>query len=482
MSTSTTPLARACVLGARLMMLSLAATAANGEEPERLATCDLPGLEQPVRCGVFDVPENPEQPRGRRLSISVAVIPALGGQALEDPIVPLMGGPGEEAISAAAIFADQFASLRRNRDILLVDQRGTGRSDALRCELYSAADQATSLSDLFPLAAVKRCEQQLRAGADLTQYTYVHFANDLEHIRRALGYGPMNLVAGSYGTRAAQVFLRTYPRSVRTAYLGSVVPIDIPTPLTMAKTAHLTLEKTLDACTADAACQAAFPNLRAEFREIVARLDSGQVRVALPNGNAPAALSRGRVVEWLRGRLYRPKDAVTVPWLIHQAYAGDWRPIAEGILSNAREADSALSFGLFFSITCNEDIAFVREEDIARETRNTFLGDYRVRQQQAACKQWPKVALPTDYRSPVRSSTPTLFVSGDSDGGSPLWFTDHAAPGFSNRAEIVLRGRGHTEWTDCVGRLYEEFVRSGATKGLDGASCEPTPRPPFKTR
>ena len=484
MSTGTS-FACCCALAAGVMMVLSATLVSAREKTERgtsLSTCQLPGLEQPAHCGVFDVPENPEQPRGRRLKISVAVIPATGEQALNDPIVPLMGGPGEDAISAAAIFVDQFASLRRNRDILLVDQRGTGRSDALRCPLYSTDDPAASLRDFFPLAAVRRCEQQLSARADLTQYTYVHFANDLEHIRRALGYGPLNLVAGSYGTRAAQVFLRTYPQSVRTVYLGSVVPIDIPTPLTMAKTAHATLESTLDACAADAACNAAFPNLRDEFRDITARLDSGKVRVALPNRGGQASLSRGRVVEWLRGRLYRPKDAVTVPWLIHQAHAGNWNPVVEGVLANAREADSALSFGLFFSITCNEDIAFVREEDIARETRETFLGDYRVRQQQAACRAWPKLTLPNDYRSPVRSSAPTLFVSGDSDGGSPLWFTEHVAPGFSNRVEIVLHGRGHTEWTDCVGRLYEQFVRTGETEALKGASCETTPRAPFKTR
>jgi pimeloyl-ACP methyl ester carboxylesterase len=191
-----------------------------------LAPCKLPALAEPARCGVLDVPENPNHPSGRRLQIGIAVIPATG-QAQLDPIVPLMGGPGEATISEAASFAEQFAPLRRDHDILLVDQRGTGRSNALRCDLYSAEDPATSLRDLFPPAAVKRCEQQLILRADLTQYTYMHFANDLDQVRRALGYGKMNIVGGSYGTRAAQVLMRAYPQSVRTAYLGSFVPIDI---------------------------------------------------------------------------------------------------------------------------------------------------------------------------------------------------------------------------------------------------------------
>lgn len=443
-----------------------------------LSPCTMAGVVQPARCGALDVPENPNRPGGRRLSIRVVVIPATNGRALPDPIVPLMGGPGEDAISAAAEFAVQLAPLRQDRDLLLIDQRGTGQSGALRCDLYSTEDAAVTLRDLFPLAAVKRCGRRLGARADLTQYTYTHFANDLEHVRRALGYGPLNLFAGSYGTRAAQVFLRAYPQSVRTVYLGSVVPINVATPLTMAKTAQVALESTFSACAADFACHAAFPNLRDEFRQVSARLESGVVRASVPGGTVP--MHRGRVAEWLRAMLYRPGSAATLPWMIHRAYVGDWSPLVEGILSNARGLDSALSVGLFFSITCNEDIAFVREEDVAPETQGTFLGDYRLRQQQAACRHWPKVSLPTDYRTPVRSSAPTLFVSGDSDAASPLWFTEQVAPGFSDRVEVIHRGRGHTEWSDCVGQLYERLVRSGAVRGLD-PYCEPVPRPPFKT-
>jgi hypothetical protein len=157
------------------------------------------------------------------------------------------------------------------------------------------------------------------------------------------------------------------------------------------------------------------------------------------------------------------------------------QPIVEGILSDARETDSDLSLGLFFSITCNEDVAFLREESVTPETQGTFLGDYRLRQQQAACKHWPKVSLPKDYRTPVRSSVPTLFASGDTDGGTPLWFTERVAQGFSDRVQVVLRGQGHTEWNDCVAQIYQQFVRGGEARGFGRAACPPAPRPPFKT-
>ena len=166
--------------------------------------------------------------------------------------------------------------------------------------------------------------------------------------------------------------------------------------------------------------------------------------------------------------------------VIHRAYLGDWSPVVEGILSGAEERDSAASFGLFFSITCNDDIAFLREADVVPDTEGTFLGDYRVRQQQAACRAWPKVSVPTVDRTPIRTSVPTVFVSGDSDPATPLWFTTRVAAGFSKKAEIVVGGQGHTEWSDCINRNYERLVRSGSVESVEN-SCEPVPRPPFKT-
>jgi pimeloyl-ACP methyl ester carboxylesterase len=433
-----------------------------------LAPCELPGVARAAKCGVVEVPENWQKPEGRRLSLAVAVIPATG-KSYEDPIVPLMGGPGEAAIPAARYFVERFGPLLRERDLLLLDQRGTGQSGALRCPLFDPKNPAANLRDLYPAAAVERCAKELGARTDLTQYTYEHFARDLEHVRTLLGYGQLNLSGGSYGTRAAQVYLRAYPRTARTVYLGSVVPVDVITPLTMAKTADAVRNQLFDACAADVACRSAFPNLRAQFNDIVEQLDAGKPPIA-----------RGRAAEWFRSRMYRPEGSTELPWMIHQAHAGNWSPIVQSIQAGVAATDEEASFGLLFSITCSDDVAFIREEDIARETRDTFLGDYRVRQQQAACRLWPKVSPPTD-RTPVKSSVPTLFVSGDTDSATPLWYTQRAAAGFSERAEVVVPGHGHTEWNDCIARINEQFVREGSVRNVRGKTCDAVPRPPFKT-
>lgn len=476
--------ARACRLAwAGLLALAFDACAADSAQvPSRLRPCSLPSFDGAAYCGALAVPEDPRRPGGRWLSIHYAVLPATGGPVLADPIVPLMGGPGEETIAAAAVLAQRFAPLRVDRDVLLVDQRGTGRSDALHCDLHAANDVASRLRHLLPPEPSQQCALAMRARADLDRYTYAEVADDLERVRRALGYGPLNLSAGSYGTRSAQVFLRAYPQSVRTVYLGSVVPLDVPTPLTMARTAQAQFERVLDDCERDDACHAAFPGVRTELAAIMARLDAGQVRVTPPGVTREVTLSRGRVAEWFRSRLYRPSDGAQLPWLVHQAYQGDWRPIATGILDSASGMASALSVGFFLTMTCREDVAFIADDDIAAATRGTFLGDYRVREQRKACEAWPATALPRGYRERVRSQAPTLFVSGEHDAASPPWFTARVAPGFAHRAEIVSRNQGHTEWSECVARHYARLVRDGSVRGIASGTCDDVSPPPFRVR
>ena len=450
-------------------------------ETVALSPCTLPELVEPARCGEIEVSENPDRQGGRQLKVAIAVVPATSGRALSDPIVPLMGGPGEDALSAGHHFARMFEGLRVDRDLLLVDQRGTGMSSALRCKLHDSDAPAKSLLEFFPAPAVEACARDLSPRADLTQYTYAHFARDLEQVRKDLGYLKLNLFSGSYGTRAAQVFVRNFPESVRTVYFWSSVPIDVVAPMTMAKASQAAFEYTLDACTADTECHAAFPNIDREFEQAVASLESGAVRVSVPGLAEKLPLSRGRTVEWLRSQLYRPQTAAAVPWLIHRAHAGDWSPMVEGILQQAQSIDAAYGLGLYFSITCAEDMAFAREDEITSTSKGTALGEYRVRQQKNACDRWPKATLPSGYREPVRSAVPAMFSIGDLDAASPLWFQERVAAGFSNRVEFVARGQGHTEWNDCLGQHYEHFVKSGSIRGIDPTSCKPMPRPPFRT-
>lgn len=464
-----------------IALITVAAAQIAHASSSAVHSCLVPGVNRSAQCGAIEVLENPDLPGSRKLKIHFVMVPAAKGHARPDPIVPLLGGPGESAIDAAEWSVDRLEPMLNDRDLLLVDQRGTGQSGALRCHFFSPVEPAESLQSLFPPARVESCAKDLAKHADLTQYSYRRFADDLEKVCRTLGYGRLDLFAGSYGTRAAQVFVRAYPSSVRTIYLGSVVPIDIAIPLPDAKAAQSAMERTFAACDSDASCNSAFPHVRDEFRQLMERLASGRVFVRVPGRAGTVALSQGRVAEWFRSLLYRPSSAARLPWLIDRASKGDWAPIVKGILEDARDADNDLSLGLLLSITCSDDVPFVREEEVAAATRNTFLGDWRVRQQQAACKLWPHTVAFADSRKPIHTNIPTLFVAGDSDGGTPLWFTEHAAPAFKSRVVVIMSNRGHTEWAPCIETLYQRFLNQGSVQGIDASACSPLLRPPFKT-
>ncbi|MDO6413513.1 alpha/beta fold hydrolase [Sphingomonas sp. BIUV-7] len=439
-----------------------------------LQTCTLPDASRPGRCGTLTVPEDPTRPSGRRIDIAVAVLPARSGRALPDPVVILLGGPGESAIDAAGIHERWLDPLLGDHDLVLVDQRGAGRSHPLACDMTPGGDDRALLTDIFPPAAVAACAKTLRQRTDLTRYGYADFARDLEQVRRGLGYGRLNLFAGSYGTRALQVFLRAYPASVRTAYFSSVVPIDIVAPQTMAATAAKQLDRMFESCAADAACREQHPELRAHFAALLDRLERGAVRVALPGQPGIHTMRRGPVAAWIRSRLYRPSSAAALPAAIDRAYAGDWQPIVAGIRASAHPD---LSFGLLFAITCNEDMRFWRPVASARPVG--FLGDFRVDQQRAACRFWPGSKLPDGYRTPIRSVVPALFSTGQDDGGTPVWFTDHAARGFSHAAIIVTPMQGHTEWNACIAARYFALVREARIRGPRRQLCTAAPRPAF---
>lgn len=462
-----------------ILLAVLGGAQAAPAETLSTAPCELPDIDRPARCGVLEVPEAPDKPNGRKIGLHVAILSPASGSSRPDPIVVLAGGPGEDAIGAASYYYEWLSPFLMDRDLVLVDQRGTGQSGGLQCGAFPADVTPEFLKDLFPPKAIGDCRKALETKADLTRYTFPYVARDLEAVRQAAGYGPLNLFAGSYGTRAAQVFMRMYPKSVRTAFLGSPVPLDAANPLSFARTAQAAFDSLLADCDADAECHGAFPQLRDDFAYMYQSLEYYRVRITLDGRPEPALLTVGRVMEWMRSKLYRPKTSADLPWIIHQAALGNWSPIVGPLMQAAGKGDSDLSTGVFFSITCSEDVPFIAQADIEKQSDGTYLQDYRVLEQQTICRSWPKSAVPKEYRLPVKSEVPTLFVTGDHDGGTPLWFTDRVIAGFPRSARLVAQGQGHTEWSDCVAEHYGRLLQAGSAEGLSG-SCPAIPRPKFK--
>lgn len=464
----------------------------EGQNSPRLTLNPCTVGKTPARCGDYEVFENRATKTGRKIKLKIVVFPATGTDRAPDPFVYIPGGPGSSATEDAPYVAQDLGRIRKKRDLLFVDQRGTGGSNPLDCQLFNPADLQSYLGYFFPLDDVKKCREQLEKKADLTLYTTAIAVDDLEEVREALGYGKLNLMGASYGTRAAMVYLRQHPQSVRTVTLFGVSPTSHHMPRTFAQDTERALQGVIGECAADEACNRAFPNLRAEAKAVLERLLKGPVEVSVRQavrGEAQANdvtkvnLSRDLAAEAIRYMLYNPGAVPRIPLFLYQAAQGDFVPLAQAALNYRRQIVSSGSNGMYLSVTCAEDLPWVKAEEVERLSANTFLGDYRSKQQLAACELWPRSTIPAEYASPVQSAVPVLIFTGQWDPVTPPSNGDFVARSLSNNLHLVVPQGGHglggMQGGECVDRLHAEFVEQGSVKGLDVTCVKAIRRQPW---
>ena len=445
-----------------------------------LTPCEVRGIQGPAKCGTFEVFENRATRKGRKISLNILVLPATGEKREPDPFFYFAGGPGSGATEDAPGIAQGFAKIREHRDLVFVDQRGTGKSYQLECVFYDPNDPQSHLGYFFPLEQVRKCRADLETKAELRLYTTTIAMDDIDEVRATLGYDKINLLGASYGTRAAMVYLRQHPKNVRTVMLQGVSPTNMYLPGDYPVQTERALQGVLHECVTDEACNKAFPNIKGETKAVLDRLIKGpvDVEVRLPNTDAPikVSLSRNVAAEAIRYMLYNPGGAARVPLVLHQAAEGDFAPLAQFALRFRRTLVGTGSNGMYLTVTCAEDIPWVKRDagESERFAQNTFLGDYRLQQQREACELWPRAKVDSDYFKPVRSDVPVLILTGEWDPVTPPANGDYVARSFSNSLHIVVphgaHGFGGLEGLDCINRLTTEFVERGTTKGLD-TSC-----------
>jgi pimeloyl-ACP methyl ester carboxylesterase len=377
-----------------------------------------------------------------------------------------------------------MSQLRVRRDLVFVDQRGTGDSHPLNCDLSSGRAAAQSYFDeLFPLDRVRACRAALERIADLRLYTTGIAMDDLDEVRAALGYEKINLYGISYGTLAALQYLRQHPRRVRALALAGIATPAAKLPLHFAKAAQTAMDKLIHDCAADDDCRAAFPHLHADFAKVLAKLDQGPVTFVIPHPKTKemqnVGLSRSAFTERIRNMLYNLPSASLVPLLIHHAAEGDWVPMARIVTGASMNPLHAPALGMYLSVTCSESVPFIGEDEIARETEGTFMGDYRTRAHQQACREWPRGEISADYFAPVNSSARVLMLSGELDGATPAHLGVAAAKSFFNSRQILLRSTAHGYASECPAAIIAEFIAKGSTQRLNSACAEKSRRPPF---
>jgi pimeloyl-ACP methyl ester carboxylesterase len=455
----------------------------NVERPRlELTPCQVPEVADKVLCGSYQVFEDRVARKGRKITLKVVVFPATGSEREPDPFVYIPGGPGSSATEDAPGIAQMLASIRTRRDLVFVDQRGTGGSHPLNCNFFNPADPQSYLGYFFPLEEVRKCRQELEPKANLTLYTTPIAMDDLEEVRAALGYERLNLFGTSYGTRAALVYLKRHPQSVRTVTLQGVAPTNLFMPRDFAQVNERALQGIIAECAGDEACNKAFPNLREETKAVLKRLMKGpiEVKMSAPSSAPGAAtttsirLSRDLAAEAIRYMLYNPPSASRVPLFIHLAAQGNFAPLAESALLYRRQIVARGSNGLYLSITCAEDLPWIKPGEGEQLSANTFLGDYRLRQQREACALWPRATISKDYSEPTKADAPVLILTGEWDPVTPPAHGDDAARHLPNSLHVVVphgaHGLGGLQGSDCILSLQTTFVERGTTKGLD-TSC-----------
>src|SRR5215510_465931 len=474
----------AAVIAALLIWVGNVLTARQQSEPSGdslvLQPCTVAQIKDKAQCGNLEVFENRATRKGRKISLKIIVLPASGNDRVPDPLFYIPGGPGSSATEDAPGVAPIFARVHERHDLVFLDQRGTGGSHPLNCEFYKPDDPQSSLGYFFPLDDIRKCRQQLETTSDLTLYTTPIAMDDLDEVRAALGYEKINIFGGSYGTRAALVYLRQHPEHVRTIVLQGVAPTYQFMPYDFPQGNERALQGIINECAADVACHTAFPNLDTETQSVLRRLLEAPVEVGLPAPNSPGAassattikvkLSRDLAAEAIRYMLYNPVAASRVPLVLHQAAAGNFVPLAQNALQYRRVLVGSGSNGMYLSITCAEDLPWIKSGEGERLAANTFLGDYRLRQQREACALWPRAGIPAGYSEPVRGSAPVLIFTGQWDPVTPPENGDKAARYLPNSLHIVVPHGGHAlgglDGIECLDNLMTQFIEEGTTKNL----------------
>jgi pimeloyl-ACP methyl ester carboxylesterase len=433
-----------------------------------LAPCALAGGVDAL-CGTFGVPEDRAAADGRSLALRVAVLPARDGGSRADPLVYVAGGPGGSAVADAAWVAAVFRSLNESRDIVLVDQRGTGGSSPLVCPppARGLRPVATAVR-----AYVRSCLE--RFDADPRQYGTAAAMDDLADVVRALGYSELNLYGGSYGGTAAQYFLAQHPELVRTVILDGATGLDVPLFELWGRNGDRAVRSILARCAGSPRCSRAYPRARAELFEAIARLRRAPVR--LQGTVVDAAAAAGAIQSLSR----TPFGAARIPWIAHEARTGNWAPLAITIDQQGDEAGTTRRV-MFWSIVCNEPWARWDPVRTAAASRGTYLAERTAldsRHAAMVCAAFPKTAQPEWASAAVRSDTPALVLVGGADPQDPLENVTGVARGLPNGRTVVVPAGGHgTIQLGCVRELARRFVDQASVAGLD-VSCAGAYQPP----
>ncbi len=457
--------------------LSCSDPVAAQDPPQGFEGCSSP--RGTAWCGVLEVPEDHGEPGGRTIGLAVKVLAAPDG-GTGAPVYFLAGGPGQAVADLEGLLVQRFGARLPDRDFVLVDQRGTGGSNPLTCRSGAPADPTRFFGPHYTDDELAACLDELGTRADVRLYTTLDFAHDLEAVRRQLGHGPIDVVGGSYGTKAAQVFVRAYPESVGVLVMEGVASTSFLNPLPAARGSQDALDALFATCDRDAGCSRAFPDLDERFPALMARLADAPPAVRVPGTSVDVPLEPEALAYITHLLLFNTQSSVLLPALIDQVERGEHQLLTAFYQQIVDALVQGIHFGLQMTVTCTENAPYFATRDLDAETAGTYLGRTMVDGVLEQCERWPRGTIPPGFHDPVTVDLPALLVSGGVDPATPRRFADQVAASLPRATHLTIPDGAHITPHPCVDQLVADFIASRGEALLDTACLRGIRRPAFQ--
>jgi pimeloyl-ACP methyl ester carboxylesterase len=465
-----------------LCLVALPALAS--EAAATLKACRLPAVEHDALCGSLKRPLDPAAPGGVQIEIHFAVLPAVARNKKPDPLFFFAGGPGQSAIDLAGSLAPMLARFSNRRDIVLIDQRGTGRSAPLVCDDVRATRPLREAVDLgIQRQQLKSCRERLMAlpHGDLRRYTTSVAVQDANAVRRHLGAEQINLVGGSYGTRVVLEYMRQFPQTVRRAVIDGVAPPDMVLPMSLAVDQQAAFDALLQSCAMDAACRVRYPSLRQRWDALLVGLPR-EVSVLHPVTGVPETLTLTREVlgTLVRGPLYSPTLASALPMALTEASEGRYTALFGLAASLGSRRATGLAAGMHYSVVCAEDVPRMAGQ---MEPASPDFGDGFAALYRDVCADWPRAEVPAAFYTLAPAPAATLVLSGGIDPATPPRHGLRVARALGAKAHhVVVANAGHGVMAlGCMRDVLFRFVDATSDEEafrVDTGCAADVPRPP----
>jgi pimeloyl-ACP methyl ester carboxylesterase len=442
-------------------------------------------------CGSLSVPENTGLPTGRHINIRVVVVPASGTHRAADSLFYFAGGPGGAASDSVQWASKTFRVFNESHDLVFVDQRGTGGSNAMNCPRLTQVNEpqmGTIPSAAGEVAAAKACLAATAGAGDPRMYTTPIFTDDVDWIRVALGYQSIDIYGGSYGVSSALTYIQRHGAHVRAAVLDSGSLLDVRLWQLSAASENGALQSLFDRCAADASCHAAYPWIRSELTDILTRLTASPVSFTVtdPRSNAtvPITITPLGFVSVLENFLDNVQDQAQVPGLIFTADLGQWPYLAQQLLRSAPTTNPTDTLVAAQTIKCSD--AWAQMDPVAVRTAGgasifTASAVENAVLSQAFCSAWPKAVGASGL---VRSTAPIVFLNGTADPDDPPANVAGGTITLPNSLSVPVRGYGHGQLSQdtsgCLAREAITFLERGIrSTTADWPCAADPPYPPF---